>query len=174
MKGFKSLALAVVVLTLVAAGCKKKEEEETRMMSPHETGEIPLDQLEQHYGMPGPSEVVIPDDIKASWSAIKIELTDNESGKKELVTIGIGEEAAIEGTGLKVKVLSFLPAFQMDGPVITSRSNETENPAAQIEVYEDGSQVFKGWLFALYPTTHAFTHPKYSITLVEGIAAEKS
>lgn len=169
MKRFGTLAISVAAISLIIAGCGKKKEEEAAL-SPHETGEIPL---EQSYTMPGPAEVVIPDDVKASWSAIKIELADIESGTKEVITIGIGKEVEVEGTGLKVKAVSFLPAFQMDGPIITSRSNEPENPAAQIEVYEGDNQLFKGWLFILYPTTHAFTHPKYSITLLEGIAAEK-
>ncbi|MBE9503076.1 MAG: DUF2155 domain-containing protein [Proteobacteria bacterium] len=140
-------------------------------MNPHESGEIPLDF--QQPIMSGPAEVVIPDDVRGAWKGIKVEVTDNETGKKELIAIDIGQEKEINGSGLKVKALSFLPAFQMDGVAVTSRSNEMENPAAQIEISE-GDNHWKGWLFSLYPTTHAFTHPKYSITLVDGIAAEKA
>ena len=102
-----------------------------------------------------------------------MEITDSETGKKEVVEINIGEDKLVEGTGLKVKAISFLPAFQMNGPIVTSRSNEPDNPAAQIEISEGESQLFKGWLFTLYPTTHAFTHPKYSIALMEGVATDK-
>lgn len=165
---FRYLILLVAAMVLALAGCGGKEES---AQSQHDTGDIPI---ESKPVMAGPAEVSIPDDIKAAWKGIRVEITDNETGKKELVEISIGEDKLVEGTGLKVKAISFLPAFQMDGPIVTSRSNEPENPAAQIEISEGEAQLFKGWLFTLYPTTHAFTHPKYSIALIEGVAAEKS
>jgi len=166
---FRDLVLLGVAVLFLSTGCGGKEES---AKSPHDTGEIPLESQQQM--MAGPAEVSIPDEVKAAWKGIKVEITDNETGKKEVVEINIGEDKLVEGTGLKVKAISFLPAFQMNGPIVTSRSNETENPAAQIEISEGESQVFKGWLFTLYPTTHAFTHPKYSIALIEGVAAGKS
>ena len=163
MKGIKFVVSLAAVAALVFAGCGKKKEEVAQ--SPHETGEIPL---EQKYAMPGPADVSLSDDVKATWKSITVEVSDLESGKKEPLVIEVGGEKAIAGSNLKIKAVSFLPAFQMDGANITSRSNELENPAAQIEVYEGEKQLFKGWLFTLYPTTHAFTHPKYSLTLLEG------
>ena len=35
---------------------------------------------------------------------------------------------------------------------MTSVSNETKNPAAQIVISKDGKEFFKGWLFSLYPS----------------------
>jgi len=59
-----------------------------------------------------------------------------------------------------------LPAFKMDGGQITSTSaDQTTNPAAKIIVTENGQEVFKGWLFELYPTVHPFNHPKYTLSL---------
>jgi len=149
---------------------EKAENAKEVKVNPHASGEIPLD---PPVTMSGPAEIVIPEDIKGSWKGIKIEVTDNETGEKEIVAIEIGQEKEIAGSALKVKALVFLPAFQMDGPTVTSRSNEMENPAAQIEI-SGGETPWKGWLFTLYPTTHAFTHPRYGITLVEGVAAEKA
>ena len=165
---FRYLVLLTTAALFAMVGCGGKEDS---AQSPHDTGEIPLESKPM---MAGPAEVSISDEIKAAWKAIKVEITDNETGEKEVVEINIGEDKLVEGTGLNVKVISFLPAFQMDGSIVTSRSNETENPAAQIEISEGESQLFKGWLFTLYPTTHAFTHPKYSISLLEGVAADKS
>jgi hypothetical protein len=54
----------------------------------------------------------------------------------------------------------------MDGTTLTSQSNEPKNPAAQVLIMEGGKEVFKGWLFMLYPTTHAFQHPRYGFTVV--------
>ncbi len=167
MKGINLIVSLAAVAALVFAGCGKKEEDVAT--SPHDTGEIPL---EQKYAMPGPADVNLSEEVRATWTAIKVEINDLESGKKETLVIDVGGEQAIAGSNLKVKAVSFLPAFQMDGANITSRSNELENPAAQIEVYEGDKQLFKGWLFTLYPTTHAFTHPKYSLTLLEGMKGE--
>ena len=119
-----------------------------------------------------PTRVEVPDEILSAWKAIKVEVIELESARVTSYIVDIGGEKEIAGSGLKIKALSFLPAFQMNVPIITSRSKELENPAAQIEVYEGDVKLFKGWLFTLYPTTHAFTHPKYSVTLVEGIAKE--
>ena len=52
---------------------------------------------------------------------------------------------------------------------ITSRSNNPENPAAQIEVFQGGKEIFHGWLFAKYPAVHPLTHDKYGVTLLEGV-----
>ena len=164
---FRNLVLFGIVVLFSLAGCGGKEDS---AQSPHDTGDIPLESKPM---MAGPAEVSIPDEIKAAWKGIKVEITDNETGTKEVVEINIGEDKLVEGTGLKVKAISFLPAFQMNGPIVTSTSNETENPAAQIEISEGESQLFSGWLFTLYPTTHAFTHPKYSIALMGGVAADK-
>ena len=128
---------------------------------------------EQKPSLSLPSVVTVPEDIRSAWAAIRIEVGSFGRAPKKTIQIAIGEEKEIAGTGLRIKSVSFLPAFQMDGHEITSRSNELENPAAQIEVYEGEDQIFKGWLFSLYPTTHAFTHPKYSLTLVGGVAVNK-
>ena len=170
MKKVNILFVALMVMSIAFAGCGKKEEE-VSSTNPHESGEIPLAQPE--VTMAGPAQVSVPDEIKAAWKGIKVEVADIESGKKETLSIDLGSEMPIAGSTLKVKAVSFLPAFQMDGPNVTSRSNELENPAAQVEVFEGDTQIFKGWLFTLYPSTHAFTHPKYSLTLIEGIAAKK-
>ena len=170
MKKLSSFILLLAAASFLFVGCGKKEDATEAAGNPHDSGEIPLDSQTM---MTGPAEVLIPDDVKAAWKGIKIEVTDNETGKKEVVAIDMGQEKEIGSSGLKIKALSFLPAFQMDGPTVTSNSNEMENPAAQIEISE-GDKHWKGWLFTLFPTTHAYTHPKYSITLVDGIAAEKS
>lgn len=154
---------AVMLSTLFPACSEKKDVAE----NPHEGVDL---SREKPPVVAAPSRVEVSDEILSSWKAIRVEVVDLMSAEATRHIVDIGSEEEIGDSGLKVKALNFLPAFQMNVPIITSRSNALENPAAQIEVYEGGVQVFKGWLFTLYPTTHAFTHPKYSITLVEGIA----
>ena len=160
------LCLYVVMLSALFAACTEKKED-VASQSPHAAGNMLQDQQPL---VSAPARVEVSDEILSAWKAIKVEVIDLVSAKATTYIVNIGGEQEIGDSGIKIKALNFLPAFQMNVPIITSRSNELENPAAQIEVYEGGNQIFKGWLFTLYPTTHAFTHPKYSITLLEGIA----
>jgi len=157
------------VLVSFFAGCSDKEEKSPAKVLPK-----PVEtKLEQKMSLPQPSVVTIPENISSAWVAIRIEVAQLNSGNRRKLEIAIGSEKVVADDGLRVRAISFLPAFHMDGHEITSRSNDLENPAAQIEVYDGEKQIFKGWLFSLYPTTHAFTHPRYSLTLVEGVAADK-
>ena len=60
----------------------------------------------------------------------------------------------------------------MGDGVITSRSEKLNNPAAQVKITEGGKDVFKGWMFAKFPETHAFEHPKYGLKLVDFVPAK--
>jgi len=155
-KGLISLMLIVACL----AGCRKQEENKVR-------------QPAANAGLPTKKEsvVVVPDNVKGKWKAVKIAVTDKETNKQNVYTVAIGSEFTLPNTTLTVKVDTFLPNFRMEGTMLTSQSNEPKNPAAQIRIIEGGNEIFKGWLFSLFPTTHAFQHPKYGFTLVDFIPA---
>jgi len=57
----------------------------------------------------------------------------------------------------------------MDAGTITSSSNTPNNPAVAIKVFEGDKEIFKGWLYAKFPTIHPFEHPKYGLTMKEAI-----
>jgi hypothetical protein len=122
-------------------------------------------------GMKKNLPVVVPDSVKGKWKAVKIAVTDKTSNKITEYTVPLGSEFAIPDTGLVISVASFLPQFSMDGSMVTSLSNDPKNPAAQAMITEGGNELFKGWLFAMFPAVHAFQHPKYAITLVSGVPA---
>lgn len=155
---FGGLVTALIVSSLLVSGCKKKQPQQE--MAPQQQG--------QQMGMPQKIEtiLVVPDDVKKKWKAIKLNVTDKTTNKSSLLTVEIGKETTLPGTNLKVFVEAFLPAFKMDGGQITSTSaDQTTNPAAKVVVTENGQEIFKGWLFELYPTVHPFNHPKYTIAL---------
>ncbi len=156
------LLAVIVVVTVAVSGCSKKEEPKPEgMASPH--GEMATKKKE--------SVIVVPESVKGKWKAVKIAVTDKDANKETIYTVNIGSDFAIPGSGLSIVVDTFLPHFTMDGTTLTSQSNEPKNPAAQIRIIEGGKEVFKGWLFSLYPTTHSFNHPKYGFTLVDFIPA---
>lgn len=155
---FGGLVAALIVSSIFVTGCKKKQPQQE--MSPLQQG--------QQMGMPQKIEtvLVVPDDVRKKWKTVKLNLTDKATNKSQLVSVEIGKETTLPGTNLKVFVEAFLPAFKMDGGQITSTSpDQTTNPAAKVVVTENGQEVFKGWLFELYPTVHPFNHPKYTIAL---------
>ena len=158
---FRLLTVALLAVAAVSGCTKKEEQKPVGMASPH--GEVTPKKKE--------SVVVVPDSVKGKWKAVKIAVTDKTVNKENVYTIPIGSEFAIPDSNLVIKVENFLPQFTMDGTTLTSQSNEPKNPATQISIKEGGKEVFKGWLFSLYPTTHAFNHPKYGFTLVDFIPA---
>ncbi len=152
--------IAALLLPALFAGCSKKEETksgEKVPMSGHTTKKEAV--------------VVVPGSVKGKWRAVKIAVTNKETNKETVYTVAIGSEVSIPNAGLSIRVENFLPHFVMEGTTLTSQSNEPKNPAAQIRIIEGGKEIFKGWLFSLYPTTHAFQHPKYGFTLADFIPA---
>ena len=158
------MAMRAVISTLLLAmffsGCSSKEE--------NKAGEAP-----PASGQAAKKEavVVVPDSVKGKWKAVKIAVTNKETNRETIYTVPIGTEVSIANSGLSLRLDNFLPHFVMEGTTLTSQSNEPKNPAAQIRIMEGGKEIFKGWLFSLYPTTHAFQHPQYGFALVDFLPA---
>ncbi len=132
MKRNVLLCLFIVILSASFLACSEKKDVAE---NPHEGVNIPQ---EQPPVVAAPAIVEVPNEILSAWKAIRVEVIDLMSAKATRHIVDIGSEEEIGDSGLKIKALNFLPAFQMNVPIITSRSNELENPAAQIEVYEGG------------------------------------
>jgi hypothetical protein len=148
-----------MLVPLFLAGCSKQEGQQAVQPSAHSQ------QAKKE------AIVVVPAIVKGKWKAVKIAVTDKEKSKETVYTVAIGASFTIPATSLTINVDNFLPHFMMDGTTLTSQTNEPKNPAAQIRITENGTEIFKGWLFSLYPTTHAFQHPRFSFTLVDFIPA---
>ncbi len=159
---FKKLTVLCVagVLAVSLSACGKQDKEQATP-APGAAGQtkLALPQKGQQ------ATVTIPPDVKGKWKAIKITVEDKKAKSKKDYTIKLGESMEIPGSKLNVKAVEFVPSFVMQGLNITSASNEPTNPAAKVVVTEGGKEVFSGWLFQKFPTTHAFTHPDYAITL---------
>lgn len=119
------------------------------------------------------SKIVVPPEVHSKWRAVKIAVIDKSNVTQKSYTIPIGEKLAIPSSTLVVEVEAFLPSFTMEGSVMTSSSNELKNPGAKVRITDNGVMIFNGWLFALFPKTHAFMHPKYGFTLMDVVPAGK-
>ncbi len=118
--------------------------------------------------------IVVPPDVKESWSAVTIIVNDKNIDKKQEITISIGDEARIPDSNITVKAGYFLPDFQMNGPIISSKSNTTNNPSAGVAIYDGDNMIFPesgewGWLYSKFPTIHPFQHERFELTLKEGV-----
>jgi len=157
--------VAVFAVTVSACGKQEQGKEGAPGTEAKPGGELVLPQKGQE------AVVNIPPEIKGKWKGIKIKVEDKKNKSTKEYTVKLGESLQVPGTKLTVQAVEFLPAFVMQGLNITTASNEANNPAAKVVVTEGGSEIFKGWLFQKFPTTHAFSHPDFSITLVEGVPA---
>jgi hypothetical protein len=147
-------------MLLVQAGCGKKEETAG-----------PASSAGQQGGAKKESVIKVPDSVKGKWRAVKISVLDKETHQETVLTIPIGQATQVPGSSISLAVEVFLPQFIIDGTALTSLSNEPKNPAALVRILENGKELHKGWLYSLYPTTHAYQHPKYGFTLVDFIPA---
>ncbi len=156
---------AGIVLLLSFGACKKKEAPVQQAPEPAPAHESMMPK--------GETRIVVPDFVQGKWEAVKIEILDKTSNKKQVVTIKLGSEYKIPNSNIKIKVGDFLPDFRMDGLSITSASAELKNPAVHVTVYEGGKEIFNSWLYSNFPTIHPFQHEKYGLTLIEAIPAKK-
>ena len=170
MKKFTLLVAVLMMVAFAGTGCKKKEPPPP--MPPQGAPGQP--------GMPGAphgeagappveKKIVVPDAVKGAWKAVKVEVEFKDKKNKKAFTIPLNSEFKVPDSDLTVKVGSFLPHFSMAADQITSGSNNPENPAAQVEVFQAGKEVFHGWLFSKYPAVHPFQNDKFGLVLLEGI-----
>jgi len=85
--------------------------------------------------------------------------------------VELGKTLQIPNSKLTVEVMEFLPDMKIENSTFTSATNEPNNPAVHVIVKEEGKEIFKGWLFSLFPTIHPFKHDQIGMTLKEGVPA---
>jgi len=164
----KKLGIVVVILTMVLSfgACKKKAEEQ-KAESPHGEGAPGV-------MMPkGEISIDIPEAIKSRWNAVVLTIENKADNKVEDVTINLNSEYAVPSSDLKIKIGDYVPDFKMDGLTITSASDQPNNPAVNVKVYEGEKEIFKGWLYSKFPSIHPFQHEKIGLTLKEAVKTEK-
>ncbi len=155
------LMVLALLLSLSFTACKKKEEQPAPQAPMGPAGGIMMP--------PGEIKVIVPESVKGRWDGVRLVIEDKVAKKTSEVTVKLHSEYTIPNSNIKIKVGDFLPDFKMEGLTITSLSNEPNNPAVRVIVYEDNKEIFKGWLYSKFPTIHPFQHDRYGIILKEGI-----
>lgn len=148
----KLLAIGLIALSLLIGGCSQSEEEPAVKTAKQPT-----------------SRILVPDDVRGQWKSVRIKVLDKSTAKEETYTIDLGYEFTVAKSKVKVKVDYFLPAFVMQGRIMTSASNDLRNPAARIVISEEDLEIYRGWLFSRFPDTHSFQHERFSFSLIDFI-----
>ena len=78
----------------------------------------------------------------------------------------VGSTVPLSGTGFSLRVEVFIPDYAMFEDHIGSRSNEPNNVAVMVELFEGDKPVAKGWVFKAYPTFNSYGHERFTIGLV--------
>ena len=177
------IILILLMLTGMITGCKKGEERPVTNMPPQMPA-VPLGQAPGQMPLQAPMPphgdatsmapkvertIVVPDEVKGKWTKVVLNVVDRGSNKSGEYTVKLKSEFNIPNTDLKIMVGDFLPDFIINETTLTSASSRPNNPAVKVEIFEGGKSIFRGWLYAKYPTMHPFEHPKYAITLKEGV-----
>ena len=150
----------VPILSAVLTGCQQKEKEPP----------LRIDAAGSHVSKKE-AAVVVPDSVKKKWKSVRIAVIDKANIKETIYTIPVGSSVSLPESSMNIEVEAFLPAYIVEGSVVTTSSNELKNPGAKIKITSKGNIIFKGWLFARFPT-NTFIHPKYGFTLVDAIPAK--
>ena len=150
-----------LIILCVLTGCQQEQQLPPKVDTAHS------------HSIKKETKIIIPPGVVARWKAVRIAVIDKSTVSQKLYTIPIGGKLAIPSSTLVIEVDTFLPAFTMEGSVMTSSSDELKNPGVKVRITENGSVIFKGWLFSMFPKTHAFMHPKYGFTLVDVVPARK-
>jgi hypothetical protein len=167
----------IMVMTAMSVGCKKNEPSAPPAAPPAMSQGMPG-------GAPGsamttaPADIpriegggvtVVPDVVKGKWKAVVVVVEDKAQKQNKEYTVELGKTLQIPNSKLVVEVLEFLPDMKIENSTFTSVSNDPNNPAVHVTVQEEGKEIFKGWLFSLFPTIHPFQHAQFGVTLKEGV-----
>ncbi len=152
------VVMGFLCVALVAAGCAKKEEKKAEPAKPSEGAVTKKETV-----------VKVPEQIKGKWKAVTIALKDMGKGKMQTYTVDIGSSLDVPGTDFSIKVVNFFPHFVMEGINLTSKSNETRNPAMEIRMSRAGKEIYHGWVFANYPNSNIPKEFTYDVSLVGAI-----
>jgi hypothetical protein len=156
--------LPVLLVVILAIGCRERgrPDPNIRMAVSHEPETVEGAGTET--GGSVPAKLVVPPEVTAAFSGVRIGWKDSQTGKEGVVEVPIGGKATVPESDLEVRTDVFLTTEE-----ITSTGTGEENPAARIAVAQGGKDIFTGWIFKRFPDVHPFQHPRFSLKLEGGV-----
>ncbi len=115
------------------------------------------------------STLRIPPEVKAKWKSVELSITA-AGGKEQRTRVTIGDKVTVANSDLSISVAAFVPAFVSDAGVVSSSSNNPDNPAVQLQLRDRKGKIAEGWVFQSLPEFNSFSSSKVSVRLLSAEA----
>ena len=116
------------------------------------------------------SRVKIPAFVEGKWSGVIIAVRNKITGQSDEYAVNLKSNFHLPDSDIKIWIEHLLPDFMIDvDNRLTSASNQPNNPAVYMEVFEGSNVIYRGWQYAKFPMIKPIEHPKYEIYLNSGI-----
>lgn len=115
------------------------------------------------------STLSIPPEVKAKWKSVELAITP-AGGKEQRAHVTIGDKVAIANTALSLSVDAFVPAFMSDAGVVSSSSNQLDNPAVELQLRDHKGKIAEGWVFQNLADYNSFSSSQVSVRLLSAEA----
>jgi len=98
----------------------------------------------------------------------ELEIIPKGNGSRRYrLQIAEGEIKQIPGTDRRVQFATFLPDFSLgEGRKPFSKSDQPNNPAVQVNIYENDKLSYHGWSFLKYPDFHGSKDNNYRVRFI--------
>jgi hypothetical protein len=162
MKGWRIVILGLAALAVV--DCTREE------APPEPVEDVPFVSPAEGMGAGTPAisagaPVELSETLRSRWSAVQLTIGDKRNDTSEEFTVDLRGELAIPDSGLRIRVMEFLPDLKIEGNKFISSSSDLLNPAVHVMIYENEKEIFDGWLFQLFPSVHPFEHDRFTVVL---------
>ncbi len=111
------------------------------------------------------STLSIPPEVKAKWKTVELAITP-AGGKEQRAHVAIGGKVAIANTALSLSVDAFVPAFMSDAGVVSSSSNQLDNPAVELQLHDHKEKIAEGWVFQNLADYNSFSSSQVNVRLL--------
>ncbi|MBE9528408.1 MAG: hypothetical protein IME99_04125 [Proteobacteria bacterium] len=122
-------------------------------------------QRASHANIKTQKEVVLTDEMKAKWNEVQIAITDNANQRTENVTLKVGSKVKLTQDGYFLTIDAFVPDYAIAESKIVSRSDEANNPAMLVSLYENETQVTRGWVFKDFSEFNSYSNSRFVLQL---------
>ncbi len=133
--------------------------------APPTSGSRPADAGFKHANSGVKTRLNIPADVQAKWKTVELSVAGKDVGARNL-KIPVGGETGVDKSGLTVRVVAYVPAFQSDAGAVTSASNKPDNPAVLIQLVDKGQVLNEGWVFQKLPDFNTYSSDKLQVQLL--------
>ncbi len=120
---------------------------------------------QDHTKLKSTKPVKVTDAIKSKYRSVNLQITDNSTGSKDVIKVGVGAKKALKD-GFSIRADVFLPDYSIFDDYIASRSEELNNPAVMVELYEGDKLVASGWVFKEMVQYNSYSHLRFAVALM--------